>query len=454
MPPEAKCDQRHRHGRDPRPGPDGEHDLPLPGGRDERRRHRAGRDATFKTAAPPPAVTAPAVATTGAREGTPTGMTILGRINPHGGETSWHVDYGATTKYGSATPAVALGAGTSTLSVRQRIEGLAAGKRYHYRIVATNANGTTRGGDHTFTTTTTPTSATLQADADPITYGRPAVLTGRLGGSRTSGVRVRLQTTTFPFSSPFADALSPVTSSKSGTYSFTLPAVTLTTRALVIAEGTPAILSPMIVVRSAVRTGIRSITRTRAGSLRIQRRLTPYTPNGFAALQRQSATGRWLPLRRARPGTDGRYTIPLRGRRNPMQLRVVGVPRDGGGHVTGISLRSGSPARVTARLWPMKTVCVTGASAGFGAAIVRRFAAEGSRVVAAARRGDRLAELAAELGDRVHTVELDVRYRAAVEGALTTLPEPFGEIESWSTTPGWPKGWSPPRRPTSTTGSR
>jgi hypothetical protein len=296
-----------------------------------------GADATFKTAAVPPAVTAPSVSTTGAREGTPTGMSILGRINPRGAATSWHVDYGATTAYGSSTPAADLGAGTSALSVRQRLEGLAPGKRYHYRIVATNAKGTTRGGDRTFTTTTTPTSATLAAGGDPVTYGRPVVLTGRVGGSKTGGVRVRLQTTSFPFSSPFADVLAPVTSSGSGTYSFTLPAVWMTTRALVIAEGTPSILSPTVVIRSAVRTGIRTITRNTLGSVTVSGRLTPYTPNGFAALQRQSATGRWLPLRRATPGPDGRYTVTVGATRAPMTLRVVGVPRDGGGHVTGIS---------------------------------------------------------------------------------------------------------------------
>jgi hypothetical protein len=296
-----------------------------------------GADATFKTAAVPPAVTAPSVSTTGAREGTPTGMTILGRINPHGAATSWHVDYGPTTSYGSSTPSGDLGDGQSTLSVRTRIEGLTPGRRYHYRIVATNAKGTTSGGDHTFVTTSTPTAATLSADPNPVTYGRPVVLTGKLAGSRTRGVRVRLQTTAFPFSSPFADTLAPQTSSSSGSYSFTLPALTLTTRALVIADGTPSILSPTIVLRSAVRAGIRSISRTRSGSVKVSGRLTPHTANGFAALQRQGSNGRWLPLKRARPAADGRYTVTLRARRAAMLVRVVGVPRDGGGHVTGIS---------------------------------------------------------------------------------------------------------------------
>jgi 3-hydroxy acid dehydrogenase/malonic semialdehyde reductase len=75
------------------------------------------------------------------------------------------------------------------------------------------------------------------------------------------------------------------------------------------------------------------------------------------------------------------------------------------------------------------TVLVTGASSGFGTAITRRFAAAGARVVAAARRADRLKELAAELGPRVLPVTLDVRDRAAVADVTGGLPAEFAEID-------------------------
>jgi 3-hydroxy acid dehydrogenase/malonic semialdehyde reductase len=75
------------------------------------------------------------------------------------------------------------------------------------------------------------------------------------------------------------------------------------------------------------------------------------------------------------------------------------------------------------------TVLVTGASAGFGAAIVRRFAADGARVIACARRLNRLTELAGELGPHVLPVHLDVRDNAAVEAAVGSLPAEFGEID-------------------------
>jgi 3-hydroxy acid dehydrogenase / malonic semialdehyde reductase len=89
------------------------------------------------------------------------------------------------------------------------------------------------------------------------------------------------------------------------------------------------------------------------------------------------------------------------------------------------------------------TAFVTGASNGFGAAIVRRFAAEGVRVVALARRQDRLAGLAAELGDSVLPVRLDVRDRAAVQDVVGGLPAEFAEIDVLVNNAGLAKGLNP-----------
>jgi 3-hydroxy acid dehydrogenase / malonic semialdehyde reductase len=75
------------------------------------------------------------------------------------------------------------------------------------------------------------------------------------------------------------------------------------------------------------------------------------------------------------------------------------------------------------------TVFITGASSGFGAAVARRFAGAGARVIAAARRADRLKDLAAELGPRILPVTLDVRDRAAVADVVAGLPEEFARID-------------------------
>jgi 3-hydroxy acid dehydrogenase / malonic semialdehyde reductase len=75
------------------------------------------------------------------------------------------------------------------------------------------------------------------------------------------------------------------------------------------------------------------------------------------------------------------------------------------------------------------TVFVTGASSGFGAAVARRFATAGARVIATARRAERLESLAAELGPLVLPVVLDVRDRAAVAETVDGLPPEFAEID-------------------------
>jgi 3-hydroxy acid dehydrogenase / malonic semialdehyde reductase len=78
-----------------------------------------------------------------------------------------------------------------------------------------------------------------------------------------------------------------------------------------------------------------------------------------------------------------------------------------------------------------KTVFITGASSGFGAACARQFAEEGANLVLAARREGRLKELKDELAGKaeVHSVRLDVRDRDAVQTAIEGLPEPFREVD-------------------------
>jgi len=95
-----------------------------------------------------------------------------------------------------------------------------------------------------------------------------------------------------------------------------------------------------------------------------------------------------------------------------------------------------------------RTVLVTGASSGFGSSIARRFAADGARVVIAARRGDRIAALAHELGDRALAIELDVRDREAIEFAVTNLPAAFAGIDILVNNAGLAKGLEPAQRAT------
>jgi NADP-dependent 3-hydroxy acid dehydrogenase YdfG len=80
-----------------------------------------------------------------------------------------------------------------------------------------------------------------------------------------------------------------------------------------------------------------------------------------------------------------------------------------------------------------KIVFVTGASAGIGAATALAFAEQGARLLLAARRAGRLAEVASKAKERgapaVHSIDLDVRDRRAVQNAIDGLPADWAEIE-------------------------
>ena len=75
-----------------------------------------------------------------------------------------------------------------------------------------------------------------------------------------------------------------------------------------------------------------------------------------------------------------------------------------------------------------KTILITGATAGFGKATARRFAAGGWQVIGTGRRAERLRELADELGERFLPLELDMRDFEAL-GDLAKLSPPWGEID-------------------------
>jgi len=100
----------------------------------------------------------PTVVTGSASSLTQSSATLNATVNPNGETvTDCHFEYGTSMSYGTSVPCTSLpGSGTSPVVVSAPIEGLSGQATYHFRIVATNAVGTSEGADQTFTTEEAP----------------------------------------------------------------------------------------------------------------------------------------------------------------------------------------------------------------------------------------------------------------------------------------------------------
>ena len=121
-----------------------------------------GPDYTFTTAPRTP----PLVDTGGASGVTQTGATVSGTVGPEGYPTTYMMEIGTTSAYGTQISGSA-GSGTEPVTVSITLQSLVAGTTYQYRLVATNVDGMSEGADQSFTTSsytgsgTTPLILTL-----------------------------------------------------------------------------------------------------------------------------------------------------------------------------------------------------------------------------------------------------------------------------------------------------
>lgn len=83
---------------------------------------------------------------------TATGPSVRAAVDPAGQDTTFHVEYGPTTDYGSTTPDASAPAAGGPAVQTVTLGALAPATTYHARLVASNASGTSTGADVAFTT--------------------------------------------------------------------------------------------------------------------------------------------------------------------------------------------------------------------------------------------------------------------------------------------------------------
>jgi hypothetical protein len=118
--------------------------------------------------------TVPTVVTNPATAITSTTATLNGTVNPNGQATTYYFQYGTTTSYGTNTTSTSAGSGSTAVAESANISGLAASTLFHFRLVATNASGTTNGLDRTFTTSASGGTSYFQTvlNSNPVSYWR------------------------------------------------------------------------------------------------------------------------------------------------------------------------------------------------------------------------------------------------------------------------------------------
>ncbi len=137
-----------------------------------------------------PVPATPPVATTGAAESlTQTGATLTGTIDRNGGATTYHFEYGTSAAYGLTTAETPVpDGGTDPVTVKVPITGLTRDTLYHYRLVATNPAGISRGADRSFRTVPgpRPPAVTATAARDVNSRGARLITTADPNGLDTS----------------------------------------------------------------------------------------------------------------------------------------------------------------------------------------------------------------------------------------------------------------------------
>lgn len=276
----------------------------------------------------------PTVTTGGAAGVSQTTARLTGTVTPNGAATTYVFQYGTTTAYGAATPSAGAGSGTRAVTVTADVGALAPATKYHYRLVASNRKGTTRGRDRTFTTRRQPLALSLFATPNPLPWPFGTTLAGNLSGTGNGGRVVQLQSNPFPYTQGFFNQGNAVVTDASGNYSVTLPSVPVNTQYRTVVPGT-AVASPVVSVSVSVSvsTHVRRLAWLRRGALvRFSGRVRPAHDGSQYAIQRLEGST-WKTIdgsitHHGKGGTFSTYSKKVRIRRGGFFRVDVGI-RDG-----------------------------------------------------------------------------------------------------------------------------
>jgi hypothetical protein len=283
-----------------------------------------GTDKTFRTGGPP------LVSDQRARDVRSDSANLTASVNPNGADTTYVIEWGRSTGYGNRTAATVVGSGRTAVAVTARLTGLRPYTRYHWRTVATNAAGVTRGRNRSFRTLRRPSSVSIGLSRRTVPWGGSTRIGGRASGAGVAGMPLVLQHQRFPLDQGFTQVDTTRTGGDGG-YLFTIPELWTTTRYRVVTQTQVSVTSPVVTARSAVEVGARARHRTRMRAW-VEGSVLPGV-HGTASLQRYRRGRGWrqVKAKTVAPASElhSRYRFGVRrpGRRAaPYRLRVVMAP--------------------------------------------------------------------------------------------------------------------------------
>jgi len=255
----------------------------------------AGTIGALAVAAPATWAAVPGVSTGGAHGITADAAKLFGTVNPKGKPTTYYFEYGPTRRYGSRTPDASAGKSTRNVNVSAAVGGLTPNTTYHYRVVASNPDGVTSGGDRSFSTRKLPLGLTLSANPNPVIFGTGTTVAGQLTGTGNVGKQIVMQQRAFPFTGDFANVGNALVTDGNGAFSF--PALALPATMQLRAQTTDGkVTSPVAVVAVAVRVETRVSTYRvhRGHRVRFSGVIHPGREGALYAIQKLNRAGQWV----------------------------------------------------------------------------------------------------------------------------------------------------------------
>jgi hypothetical protein len=256
----------------------------------------------------------PVVVTGAAANIQPSTVVLTGAVNPRGAGTTYFFQYGTTRLFGLTTPAASAGAGNARVRVAVPVGALAPFTRYHYRLVAQNAEGMTIGARRTFRTRRQPLGVSLAASPNPVRVGGVTTLSGVLSGTANAGRDVVVKSNPWPYTQGFLPVGNTLVTNADGSFAQTIASVPVNTQFLVQMPARPEVVSPIVVVGATAKvTRYVSVWRgERRGRLRFRGRITPAVDGRAVVIQklRRHGSGGWFNVGRTFARSTGKgYSI-------------------------------------------------------------------------------------------------------------------------------------------------